>query len=180
MRRLLIALLIAVGVGAGAALASTAFTTQTGSAVTSVRILTGNTNTGADGADTISQTFATMPNGCCDNVPWAFTKMTVPSGQQAFFIVTLVTSGWCNNGGNGAGECLVQLTVNGNPNESPTPAIGAAATLNVGTEESHTVTLTSNTLPAGTYTLAVQWATSDPNTEFFIDANKVIFERVRV
>ncbi len=176
---------VGIGVAVGALLIGTAGTalsvvgTTTGSAITQVRVMQGAGGLGADGVDQYSTTWATMPDGCCSNAPWATTKMTVPSGHTAFFIVTVQTSSNCDGSGT-FDECLIRLTANGTVQDGPLNLVTPNTLGNGDSQDSsHDAVLTTGILKAGTYTLAVQWVVNGADTVFGLNNNKLIIERVQ-
>jgi hypothetical protein len=103
-----------------------------------------------------------------------------PVGQTGFFIVTAQTSSSCSGDPSASDACLIRLTVNGNPVDGPLNLFEAGPTVGIDTgAASHDAVLTTGTLAAGTYTLAVQWAVVG-SAAFGLNNNKLVIERVRV
>ena len=133
-----------------------------------------------------TQTWQTMTlpgfgqGSCCpSNVP-AKMKVVVLSGTHAFFRVTLSGQVGCLPNGAVIGEagCFVRVSVGGHL-LAPDAVVFARAQdhgASVYFTDSHSAQFVSDPLPAGTYTLAVQWSTleaSFTSDQFMITVDRI-------
>jgi hypothetical protein len=135
-------------------------------------------------AQVVSQTSTTVSrtsSATFVDLPGAAQALTVPTGETARLYIWFTAESACSGG---TGSCRVRIVVDGN---QALPASGSDFNFdstNDGREtpsswEGHAMARLTDTLPAGTHTVRVQFSTSSASTAFWLDDWALIIERTK-